>query len=220
LIPKPRPERGNGLKKSSLRPNPRLHNSGCSCWCCIAGVLGAWIDVLGLRTSAGAWILFVTMTYRTIAYPWNRGFPGSGSGKPSPEFAHHVFADLVTHLEQVLGERIDYVVADQLGSLNGRFHQHALLAGKGLDQYPRSRIAGWLNRRAGFARVLPFEQPAAYYLSRYIGRGLERTDWDLRIGDEKVPAKKDGSTPGHSVIATSAEMPKGMFHQGLPGRRR
>jgi hypothetical protein len=131
-----------------------------------------------------------------------------------------VFADLITHLEQVLGERIDYVVADQLGSLNGRFHQHALLSGKGLDQYPRPKIAGWLNRRAGFARVLPYERPAAYYLSRYIGRDLERTEWDFRIGDEKVIGDKSGSIPGHSVIATSAELPSALFHQTMPGRRR
>lgn len=206
--------------KSSSTPSPKLHESGCRCYRCLAVVLGRWIEILGLRTSAATWALFVTMTYRTIAYPWQRGFPNSGDGKPSPEFAHHVFADLVTYLEQVLGEGVDYVVADQLGSLNGRFHQHALLAGRGLAQYPRSRIAGWLNRRAGFARVLPFEKPAAYYLSRYIGRGLEQTEWDLRIGDEKVPAKKDGSIPGHHVIATSSELPKGVFHQGLPGRRR
>jgi hypothetical protein len=207
------------VKKSDQGSSPRLHDSGCRCCRCLAGVLGSWIDVLSLRTGVGAWVLFVTLTYRTLAYPWNRGFPRSGDGKPSPEFAHHVFADLVTYLEQALGERMDYVVADQLGSLNGRFHQHALLSGKSLDQYPRTKIAGWLNRRAGFARVLPFEKPAAWYLSRYIGRGIAETEWDLRIGNGKVIAKKDGPIPGHSV-AISAELPKGMFHQGLPGRRR
>jgi hypothetical protein len=143
-----------------------LHDSGCKCYRCIAEALGSWLQILGLRTQAETWVVFATITYRTLAYPWNRGFPGTGDGKPSPEFAHHVFADLIQYLEQVLGERIDYVVADQLGSLNGRFHQHALLSGKGLADYPRPKIAGWLNRRAGFARVLPFEKPAAYYLSR------------------------------------------------------
>jgi hypothetical protein len=206
--------------KSSPRPSPKTHDSSCRCFRCLAGVLGEWLEVLSLRTSVGTWVLFTTLTYRTIAYPWNRGFPSSGDGKPSPEFAHHVFADLITHLEQVLGERVDYVVADQLGSLNGRFHQHALLSGKGLDQYPRPRIAGWLNQRAGFARVLPFKKPAAYYLSRYIGRDLERTEWDFRIGDEKVIGDKSGSIPGHSVIATSAELPSALFHQTMPGRRR
>ncbi len=208
------------MKKSSPRPSSRLHDSGCGCYRCIAGVLGTWLEGLGSRTRSGTWIHFATVTYRTLAFPWSRGFPSSGDGKPSPDFAHHVFADLVQHLEQVLGERIDYVVADQFGSLNGRFHQHALLSGEGLAQYPRSRIAGWLNRRAGFARVLPYERPAAYYLSRYIGRGLEQTEWDLRLGDERVTEKKAGSPPGCSVVATSPELPKALFHQTMPGRRK
>ena len=166
------------------------------------------------------WILFLTLTFRTMAYPWKRGFPGSGSGKPSPEFAHHVFAALIMYLEREIGEAIDFVVADQLGSLNGRFHQHALLAGKGLDEYPRHKIAGWLNRRAGFARVLPFQKPAAYYLARYIGSGITETEWGLRIGEEKAIEKRDGSVSGRSVIVASAELPKMLFHQSLTRRKK
>lgn len=181
---------------------------------------GRWLDVISRRTSVGTWILFITLTFRSNPYPWKRGFPSSGSGKPSPEFAHHVFNDLITHLEQVLGGRVDFVVADQLGSLNGRFHQHALLAAQGLDQYPRGKIAGWLNRRAGFARVLPFQKPATYYLGRYIGRGITETEWDLRVGEEKEVKTLGGSAVGRSVNAPSAELPKALFHQNLLGRRK
>jgi len=82
LNPDSNPGPGQGLGS-----NPELHTSSCSCWRCIADVRGRWLDVLSLRTCVGTWILFVTLTYRTPAYPWKRGFPGSGAGKPNPEFA-------------------------------------------------------------------------------------------------------------------------------------
>jgi hypothetical protein len=119
-----------------------------------------------------------------------------------------------------LGSGVDYILCDQTGRRGGRFHQHALLAAVGLDEYPRLELEKWLRRKAGWSRALPFERGAAYYLGRYIGRNLDMAEWDLRIGAEKVSAKNDGPIPGGSVIAISAELPKGMFHQGLPERRR
>ena len=48
----------------------------------------------------------------------------------------------VSHLETDLGSRLDYVVADQLGSRFGTLHQHAILAARGLSRYPRKKIRG------------------------------------------------------------------------------
>src|SRR5690349_270107 len=108
------------------------HELGCRCWRCMATIYGDWFDQLGRQTEAGAWQRFVTITYGTVAYPWARGFPGSGCGRPSAEFGHHCFQDFVLHLEAQIGGRLDYIVADQYGSVNGRYHRHSLLAASGL----------------------------------------------------------------------------------------
>jgi hypothetical protein len=73
--------------------------------------------------------------------------------------------------------------------------------------------------QAGFARVSPYRKPASYYLSRFIGHDIERTDWDLRVGEEKIRTA-NGPVVGHSVIATSAQLPKELFRQTLGKRKK
>src|SRR3989442_8790578 len=108
----------------------QVHPEACSCWRCHADCLGRWIDALGSKTSAGKWQVFGTITYSTKSYPWCRGFPVM-AGRPKADFAHHLFDRFISHLESELLSPVDYVVADQLGSINGRFHQHAILAALG-----------------------------------------------------------------------------------------
>jgi len=122
-----------------MQMNEEVHLEGCSCWKCHADQLGRWIDALGSETAPGHWQIFVTITYATKSYPWCRGFPVL-PGRPKADFAHHLFERFVSHLESELSSRVDYVVADQLGSINGRFHQHAILAALGLDTYRRTEI--------------------------------------------------------------------------------
>lgn len=177
--------------------------------------------MLAPRTASRKWVLFVTVTFRS---PRRRRDTGQacGSGRPNPGFARHVFLDLVAYLEREIGGHVDYLVCDQLGALNGRFHLHGLLAGVGLDLFPRAKIEKWLQQRAGFARVLPFREPAAAYVSRFITCGVE-AEWDLSIGETRGEEKGVGATSGtngRSVVVKSAELPKQLFHQTMPGRRR
>jgi hypothetical protein len=195
------------------------HDQGCRCWCCLSHQMGRYIDSLGSQTSSGQWQVFGTITYRTPSYPWRRGFPTGGSGRPKAEFAHHLFDRLIAYLEAELGSGVDYVVADQLGERLGRLHQHAILAGQGLAEFPRTQIWEWLQERAGWSRILPFEQGAAYYISRYIGRDVYRCEWDLHIGDRKL-VDLDPSSVGGIVVVQSATMPKTFFHNSYSGRKR
>jgi hypothetical protein len=181
--------------------------------------MGAYIDSLSSLTEPRKWTIFATITYRTPNYPWCRGFPTGGSGRPKAEFAHHLFDRLIAHLEGELGSCVDYVVADQFGNRLGRLHQHAILAAKGLAHYPRTGIWEWLMERAGWSRVLPFEQGAAYYISRYIGRDMNRCDWNLRIGDRSL-AEVAPTAVGRRVIAESVQMPKAFFHNSYSRRKR
>jgi hypothetical protein len=181
--------------------------------------LGRYIDSLSSQTSSGEWQVFATITYRTPNYPWRKGFPTGGSGRPKAEFAHHLFDRLITHLEDQVASRVDYVVADQLGDRLGRLHQHAILAAEGLGEHSRTEIWEWLKERAGWSRVLPFEHGAAFYISRYIGRDVNRCDWNLRIGDRQF-CDLDPTAVGGVVVAQSADMPKTFFHNSYSGRKR
>jgi hypothetical protein len=196
----------------------QIHAERCRCWKCHADELGRWIDTLGSKTAPGRWQVFLTITYATQSYPWRRGFPVL-AGRPKADFAHHLFDRLVAHLERELQSRVDYVVADQLGSINGRFHQHAVLAALSLDTYPRTELWRWLKERAGWNRPLPFEQGAAYYISRYIGRDANRCDWFLRVGEEK-PAIRNEAEIGRVIVVHSADLTREFFKQGHKERKR
>jgi hypothetical protein len=194
------------------------HELGCGCWRCTASQLGDWFDQLGAQTEAGEWQHFVTVTYRTKAYPWSRGFPGSGDGMPNAEFGHHCFENFVSELSARVGARVDYIVGDQYGELHGRFHQHALLAANGLDALPCKQLEGWLRKRGGWSRVLPFERGAAYYLAKYIGLNLDAAEWTVQVGRQAIGREKD--EVGRIVIAKSADLSSALFHQTLPHRKR
>jgi hypothetical protein len=195
----------------------QINPESFSGWKHYADHLGRWIDSLGSETAPGRWQVFATITYSTKSYPWCRGFPVM-AGRPKADFAHHLFDRFVSHLEHELCSRVDYVVADQLGSINGRFHQHAILAASGLDTYPRTEIWKWLKASAGWSRILPFEQGAAHYISRYIGRDANRCDWYPRVGEEELHAYT--AEIGRTSVVKSADLPRECFKQSYNERKR
>jgi hypothetical protein len=185
----------------------RKHSANCHCWRCYAMQLGKWLDALGAQTEAGRWSIFLTTTYRNSA---------SGAN-PSAGFGHHCFESFVNHVWVEIGSRVEYVLSDQNGELHGRFHQHALLSASGLEEYPRGDLEAWLRERAGWSRALPFQEPAAYYLARYIGRNVETADWRVEVGPE---VKRSLPQVGRLVTVKSADVPSALFHQGFPRRKR
>jgi hypothetical protein len=116
------------------------HGELCRCNRCLATFMGRWIDGLAKQTSSGRWQLFGTVTFRTPNYPWQKGFPVGGSYKPSPNFVHRTYDQLIRYLEGRIHSPVDYVVADQLGAVNGRLHRHFILAAPGLDKFPRNEV--------------------------------------------------------------------------------
>ena len=186
------------------------HRIDCTCGRCLAHLYGKMIDEMGSKTSAGGWQKFGTVTFRTPEFPWIRGFPSNSSFRPTPEFAHQTFSKLVRHLESVLGQRVDFFVADQLGTANGRLHQHFVMAAPGLDDlHPRS-ISNWLDENAGFNRILPFRHGAAFYISRFFARDAQ-CDWNFRVGDSPASEPIPKSV-GRVDVARSVDLPGGFFH--------
>ncbi len=186
----------------------------CRCWRCTTRVLGGWLDGLAAQTCVGCWLLFITISYRGTEYGSAQGFPTSGTGRPSPAFGRYVFQLFSDYVGRQVGAPIDYVVADQYGSRAGRFHQHALVAGRGLDRYPRRDLENWLLRNAGYSRILPFERGAAYYVGRFIGRKTEGLEWDLRITG-KTENRSLSVDVGRTIVAKSADLPSDFFHQTI-----
>ena len=89
----------------------------------------------------------------------------------------------------------------------------------GLDAYPRTEIWKWLKERAGWSRILPFEQGAAYYISRYIGRDANRCDWYPRVGEEPA-ATPSSAAIGRTTVVHSADLPRSHFKQSCKERKR
>lgn len=208
-----------GSQMVELESSAHAHGELCRCHTCLASFFGKWIDGLADATSTGRWQIFGTVTFRTPNYPWQSGFPTGGSYKPSPHFVHRTYDQLIRFLERELQTPVDYVVADQLGAVNGRLHQHFILAALGLDEFPRKQIWNHLFEGAGFNRILPFEHGAAYYIGRYIGRTVSDCEWDLRLASHPfappIPCKT-----GKVDLVPSVEMPKEAYKNTKKGWHR
>jgi hypothetical protein len=178
--------------------------------------MGQMIDRQGQLTEARRWLWFVTISFRTPHYPWAAGFPLE-EPKPSEDFANHFFLQMIRWIERQVHARVEFFLAHQLGSLNGRLHLHTGLSWPGLFEYRWKPLQEFIWDRAGFCRILPWKEGAAFYLSRYIGRSVSDCHWDFRIGHDSFrPPMPIG---GHDV-AVSAPMPSTEFHRTLRGKRR
>jgi hypothetical protein len=178
----------------------RKHSTGCSCYLCFADRAGKFIDDLGRRTEARRWVWFVTLTFRTPHFPWARHFPVE-QPMPAPDFVHHHFDAMIKWIEREVHHPVEFFTADQFGSKGGRLHLHCGLSWPGLFPYRWKSLQAmlWdgtgakdnplLKNGAGFNRILPWEQDAAYYIARYIGRDAHRAHWDWNVGIREPPIR-------------------------------
>ena len=118
----------------------------------------SWGDFL----SQFSWDWFVTLTFRDEVQSFR---------------AHRLFGYLMRDLEAAAGIPIFWFRVDEIGEHGGRFHMHALIG-----NVAHLRRLDWMDiweRRAGYARILPFDnlRGAAYYVAKYITKQL--ADWDL-----------------------------------------
>lgn len=192
----------------SIREAKHRFCESCRCRLCFAVILGQWIFDIGKTTAPGKWQIFGTITFRPRPDMWRKGFPSSL--ETSSGFAHRLFDRFIVFLELELHTTVDYVSADQLGFIGGKFHLHFLLSAAGLDRFPFVRIEHWLRSRAGWSRILPVKHGAERYLSRFIGSNPEGTNWVVRVGETKTPA---GPPPivGRRLVVRSAELARSFF---------
>ncbi len=150
-------------------------------------------------------------TQRTIPVP-QMAAPGQIVEMEGPIFASDFVSGSVR-------ERVEYFVAEQSGEIGGRRHQHfaltsprLVLAAEELSAMRRADprttrlpemlkpFALMLVEKAGFNRILPSEDDAAFYIGRYIGRDAGHSHWDFRVGAE---SKRPAIPVGRCVVAVS-----------------
>lgn len=122
------------------------------------GLVGAWGEFL----SRWAWDWFVTLTFR----------------EPVPSFrAYRLFRKFVRDVEKAAGLPIAWFLAFEYGPRGGRLHLHVLMLNVG-HLHRLYWMDEW-NRRAGYARILPFERGrgAAYYVAKYVAKALG--EWEV-----------------------------------------
>jgi hypothetical protein len=184
------------------------HHQFCTCRWCRVNHYGKWIYNLGKMTPAGRWQVFGTITFRPTIAVWGAGFPWSKN--TNPDFAHRLFQRLILFIENGIQSRVDFVCADQLGFISGKFHQHFLLSASGLERYPRQLISNWLLSRAGFSPVFPARRGAERYIGRFIAENPESAHWDFRIGNTAVATEPQ--VVGRQQVAPSAELSRSHFY--------
>ena len=143
---------------------------------------GDLAEAWGQFLSPFPWDWFCTFTFRVRVEPaWTacgRSDRGHQSdGQVSTFSAHRLFARFMRDVEAASGQPAFWFRGDEYGPAGGRFHIHALVGNVAAE-----RRLYWMdewNRRAGYARILPFEagRGAAYYVSKYVVKQFG--DWDL-----------------------------------------
>lgn len=190
----------------------RKHRAHCACLLCLCDRMGQMVDKLGRRTFAGRWLWFITVTFRTADHRWQRGYPLL-QFRPDEVFVNHFFDRAIAHLERETHGPIEYFLAHQFGSQNGRLHLHCGVSWPDtLFEWQWKDFQAWVWEKAGFVRILPWRQDAAFYLSRYIGRSVGDCHWDFRVGPDRLP---NPVSVGRRVTAPSADMPSANYRQVL-----
>ena len=125
-----------------------------------------------LSTAVGEWL---------GRYPWDAWCTLTfRAGNFTTEAATRAADNLLEWLRREGAPDVTYFIGHEVGGLGGRLHLHGLLG-----QLPpidtRRGIWKFWYKRYGRAQVLPYdpERGAAYYVSKYVSKGLAEWDFDL-----------------------------------------
>lgn len=129
------------------------------------------------------------------------GFPIE-QPRPNLDFVETFFNRMTAWVEREVHHPVEFFVAHQFGEINGRIHLHCGISFPFLYEYRWKELQAMLWRRAGFNRILPWEQSAAYYIARYIGRDAQRANWRWNVGIHSAPLRLLRPI-GRNVIAAS-----------------
>jgi hypothetical protein len=149
-------------------------------------------EAWGQFLSQFPWDWFVNLTFRDEV----------------PTFrAYRIVGRFLRDLEANAGVPIHWFRSDEYGARFGKFHMHLLV---GNVAHPRRLY--WMdewNRRAGYARILPFDDKrgAVFYVAKYITK--QGGDWEMsenfRLQTQPILPLPGGKTGGHHVPPITRE---------------
>jgi hypothetical protein len=110
-------------------------------------------------------------------FPWDWYFTLTFRELVSPQQAVRIFRRFARDIEEAADMPIGWFRVSEYGTRGGRLHMHGLM----LNVAHLSRL-WWMdewNRRAGYARILPYDasKGAAYYCGKYLTK--QGGEWDL-----------------------------------------
>jgi hypothetical protein len=150
-------------------------------------------EAWGQFLSQFQWDWFVSLTFREVI----------------PTFrAYRMAGRLLRDLERDAGAPVYWFRADEYGERFGRFHMH-LLVGNVASLHRLYWMDEW-NRRAGYARILPFEKTkgAVFYVAKYITK--QQGEWAMSDSLGECPTQAvlplhDGKTRGYHILPAPEE---------------
>jgi hypothetical protein len=163
-------------------------------------------EAWGQFLSQFPWHWFVTLTFR---------------GEVPTFRAHRIVKRFLRDLEAAAGVPIQWFSADEYGPRFGRFHIHLLIGNVG-----HLRRLYWMdewNRRAGYARILPFDdkQGALFYVAKYITKQdgeFEMSETLGRLSTQLILSLSGAKDRGYHLLPITREPKRRQKRKDLQGR--
>lgn len=141
----------------------------------------------------------------------------TGDGPPVRDLALNRIEEYLALIERHAAIPIGYMIAEEFGSLGGRFHCHGLLAG--VAHLPRKFWWAEAFRRFGYTRIVPFDpaRGAAFYAAKYAAKQLGEIHFGGTLKGHDLSACGEAVSQGGcgQSISPSAEMPKVYYRLGF-----
>lgn len=155
-------------------------------------------------------------------------------GPPVRDVALARIYEYLSLLQKAASGPIGWVIAEEFGSIGGRWHCHILIAG--VRNLPRKFWWAEAHRRFGWTRLEPFDptRGAAFYAAKYAAKALGNIHFGGILGDHRLSllapssegvevfALSEGSSESKRVtetqveIAASAELPQAFYRLSMP----
>jgi len=141
------------------------------------------------------------------------------SGPPVPDRALIEIKDWLCDLQTDAGQPIRWMIGEELGDIEARYHCHLLVSG--VAHLRRDHYWKKAFEKFGRTKILPFdpEKGGAFYAAKYAAKKLGALHFGGPLPDAEFSAVLNPGEPvGRSPVALSAQMSRDEFrrHEFIP----
>jgi hypothetical protein len=146
---------------------------------------------------------------------WGPDFRGRRSpGPPVPDRALVEIKDWLFELQTAADRPIRWMIAEEFGNIEGRYHCHALVAG--VAHLRRDEWWEKAHERFGRTKIAPFDalKGGAFYAAKYTAKKLGALHFGGPLPDAEFSALLNAPQPvGRLSVTPSAEMSREEFRR-------